>query len=315
MYQEASKLSQLMNYNALLKLAIAESEEQEKRRQSLYREATRLANILPYKTMLELAKAESEQSAKRNSKKMTNSKNSSKIKVMNNNALLKLAIAESEQSAKRNSKKMTNSKNSSKKLANSKNSSKNSTKKLVNSSKKLASKNSTSKNSKESNRYKRIQGKLVPIGYTLRNVPGDGDCLYHAVSRAIGATITNNKFQKNVPNTAHFRNELWHFIEESTRSNRDKFDRAALRRIRSGGWGEDYEVQKIVDMISKKYGINFCICMFNAKNELRSNSHRWQLFSQQYSGECDHMIYLHNSGNSRGSEHFQYMMPSVYNAS
>ena len=169
------------------------------------------------------------------------------------------------------------------------------------------SKNSSSKNSKESNRYKIVRGELVPIGYTLRSVPRDGDCLYHAVSRAIGATYTNNKF--DVPKPAHFREELQNFIEEST-TTLTMFDITALNRIGSGGWGEDYEVQKIVDMISKKYTINFCIHMFNAKNGLR-DSHRWQFFSQQYSGECDHIIYLHNSGNSRDSEHFQYMMPSV----
>ena len=177
-----------------------------------------------------------------------------------------------------------------------------------------ATKASTSSAKRRHN--KQNTNKKVPSGYQLHDVAGDGDCLYHAVYGALKmhqglkSHRCRTQLLETLENTSEFRKKLANFIEKESINKNTKEARDAVRRIRSGGWGRDYEVRKIVDMIKHKFQINLCINMYNAKDEVNyGESFRWQLFTPGLTnaGNCMYVILLHNSGNHPKSEHFQFM--------
>jgi|SaaInlV_125m_DNA_1040241.scaffolds.fasta_scaffold35636_2 hypothetical protein len=170
-------------------------------------------------------------------------------------------------------------------------------------------KSKSGNNKPRSTAGRKVNTHFTPKGFRLVNVPGDGDCLYHAVTRAIQETYgrTVHTF-KSMP---EFRDDLIQWIQNKKPIH--NVDRQGVRRIRAGGWGEEYEVAKIAAMYGDLTKGAFCINVYNARPNV-PEEYRSQVFSSvplnqlNSNRRCKKTIYLHNSGASRASDHFQYMM-------
>ena len=136
-------------------------------------------------------------------------------------------------------------------------------------------------------RLARSKARLDPD--RLINVPGDGDCFYHAVRQAILL-----KYNRSIaPDGAALRRMLGEHLKNHPEEG--PLEDAVRQRVEENEWAEHDEVWKMIDMIREKYKISLCISVYNT-------THGWQHFPGA-STQCDWKISLYND-----NVHFQILM-------
>ena len=140
------------------------------------------------------------------------------------------------------------------------------------------------------------------------DVPGDGDCLYHAVVLAF-----EQKYAIKLVRRANaLRRALAAYMK--SKGIADSAGRRAMRRLLTGGYGEEYEVRMLTELLSTVLKSRVCIAVYNARGDI-PNHYRWQTFTPDFAQvytpknkqrRCGYTIHLLNSGHG-ATEHFQVL--------
>lgn len=146
------------------------------------------------------------------------------------------------------------------------------------------------------------------MAFDIIDVPGDGDCLYHAV-----ITAFLQKYNLLLTRTTQrLRRALATFIRSQGITDMAGGD--AVHRLTTGGYGEDFEVRKLTELLSVVLRSRVCIMVFNGRPGV-PNKYRWQTFSPDFAKvhtaasrqrRCGYTIHLFNSGQG-ASEHFRVL--------